>query len=888
MVHLRNFLLACYLLIFGQGFASHIIGGDIYYNDLGNNNYRFFITLYRDCASTGAQYDDPLYLSIFTQGNVHYQTVQVPFPGSVILPINFNNPCATQPSGICVERATYQVVLNLPPIPGGYTVSYQRCCRGPNITNLQFPDDTGLTLVATIPGLNTNAYNNSSPRFSNYPPVLLCNNDQLIFDHVATDPDGDQLVYSLVTPNAGANSGNPQPLQMPAPPYFPVTWQSNFSAAVPLGPGSSTTIDPNTGILTVNPNLIGLFVVGVRVQEYRNGQLIGQTVRDFLFRVFDCNIQLAAILPLQTQLPNFNGYCDGLTIQFDNQSFGGTTYAWDFGVPGTNTDVSTLFEPTYTYPSSGTYTAQLIVNPGQNCTDTAYIQIIVNQELSVSWSSVDSLCLENNSFDFTAQVSSPTANLTWLFPSSASVQQASTSTVSGVNFNLPGYQVITIEANTSFCQASFSDSIFIHNDPIAGIALPSQASCLGYTLTFGNTSQNANLYSWDFGNGLVSNAVNPTITFPGPGIYPVTLIAGSAPFCLDTTQLNVTINDPITLAMTYSDSLCIDEFYTFDAQASGPTGTTFYWDFGPNATPNTSTQLLGNTVLFNQSGLQQIMLIGQNPQCADTLTETVHVFGHPSIDFMILNALQCAPYEAQFINLSQIEVPTTFIWNLGDGTSAQSSSVSHIYYQPGNYTVSLTLIEQYGCLDTLYMAQQDLVTVHPSPIAGFNVNPSKVDVCQNEATFTDASIGATLYQYLVEDRSYQYHTANFVHAYGRGGTDYPMQVVANDFGCTDTAYATVEVEPFSIYAPNTFIPDGNGRNDVFKVVTDFGVTDWSLEIFNRWGERVFQSSNPNQGWDGTFENLPCQDGQYNYVVKFRPCHEPYIRRQREGVINLLR
>jgi len=233
---LKTLFLSLSLLLSGWSVASHIIGGDIYYNFLGNNQYRFFITLYRDCASTGAQYDDPLYLSIFTQGNVHYQTVQVPFPGSVVLPINFNNPCATQPTGICVERAIYQVVLTLPPIPGGYTVSYQRCCRGPNITNLQFPDDTGLTLVAQVPGSNTNASNNSSPRFTNYPPVLLCNNDQLIFDHSATDPDGDQLVYSLVTPNAGANSGNPQPLQMPPPPYFPVTWQSNFNAAVPLGP----------------------------------------------------------------------------------------------------------------------------------------------------------------------------------------------------------------------------------------------------------------------------------------------------------------------------------------------------------------------------------------------------------------------------------------------------------------------------------------------------------------------------------------------------------------------------------------------------------------------------------------------------------------------------
>jgi hypothetical protein len=66
---LKTLFLSLSLLLSGWSVASHIIGGDIYYNYLGNNQYRFFITLYRDCASTGAQYDDPLYLSIFTQGN---------------------------------------------------------------------------------------------------------------------------------------------------------------------------------------------------------------------------------------------------------------------------------------------------------------------------------------------------------------------------------------------------------------------------------------------------------------------------------------------------------------------------------------------------------------------------------------------------------------------------------------------------------------------------------------------------------------------------------------------------------------------------------------------------------------------------------------------------
>ncbi|MFM7301504.1 MAG: PKD domain-containing protein, partial [Crocinitomicaceae bacterium] len=375
----------------------------------------------RDCNSTGAEYDNPLKLTIYNAGDVLIQDLSVPFPGSVILPLNFNNPCATPPTNICLERAIYSTVVTLPPTPGGYTVSYQRCCRGPNISNLINPDDAGLTLTTRVPGSETGFTNNSSPRFNNYPPILLCNNEEKIIDHSATDPDGDSLVYALITPFTGGSSANPAPNQALPPPYFPVQWISPFSAQSPLGPGSVTTINPQTGILTVNPNMIGLFVVGVVVKEYRNGVLVGQTIRDFLFRVFNCNITLQAILPQQEDLATFVSYCQGLTVQFENNSYGGSTYSWDFGVQGTNSDVSTAFAPVFTFPQPGTYEARLIVNQGQPCTDTAFMSVTINNPLSISWTSQDSLCILNNSFDFVGNMSNPSANFSWVFDTDAQV-----------------------------------------------------------------------------------------------------------------------------------------------------------------------------------------------------------------------------------------------------------------------------------------------------------------------------------------------------------------------------------------------------------------------------------------------------------------------------------
>jgi len=307
--------------------GAHIVGGDVYYDYLGNNNYRFYISVYRDCHSSGAAYDDPMSLAVFNASNFMVQNVDVPFTGSQQLPIVFNNPCVNPPNTICTELAVYTVVLNLPPVVGGYNVTYQRCCRTAAITNLINPSQTGITLTCHVPGVDINANINSSPRFTNYPPLLLCNNEDLIFDHSATDPDGDQLVYSLVTPLHGGSTINPQPIPPQSPPYPPITWNGAFSAANPLGGGATINIDPNTGLLTASPNWTGMFVVGVQVEEIRNGIVINRTVRDFIFEVFNCTFQMQSILPTQEQLPDFISYCQGLTINFVNNSYGSTISA---------------------------------------------------------------------------------------------------------------------------------------------------------------------------------------------------------------------------------------------------------------------------------------------------------------------------------------------------------------------------------------------------------------------------------------------------------------------------------------------------------------------------------------------------------------------------------
>ncbi len=161
------------------------------------------------------------------------------FRGLDTLPPTINDPCTIPPLDFCYEVTTYIDTINLPPLAGGYQISYQRCCRGPSVTNLNTPEDQGLTLTVKIPPA-ADAICNSSPRFDNYPPLLLCAGEELVFDHSATDPDGDVIVYELYEPFQGGTSSVPAPSPASPPPYTPVQWLGGFTEITPFGPGPIT------------------------------------------------------------------------------------------------------------------------------------------------------------------------------------------------------------------------------------------------------------------------------------------------------------------------------------------------------------------------------------------------------------------------------------------------------------------------------------------------------------------------------------------------------------------------------------------------------------------------------------------------------------------------
>lgn len=531
------------LLVFSlsSSYAAHIVGGEIYYDCLGNDDYRVTLKIYRDCNSGAAQYDSPLILGAYRQSNnTLYNVYNIPFPGSAVLPVVFNNPCVSPPNNICIEEAIYTTVINLPASPDGYTLTYQRCCRGPAIINLTNPDMEGLTLTTKIPGTSTGVLCNSSPRFNNYPPLLLCNNEELVFDHSATDPDGDELVYEFTTPFNGGTQFQPLPNPPTAPPYTPVLWENNFDESQPFGTSGPVNLNPASGLLNAAPDLLGKFVMSVTAKEYRNGVLINETIRDFIFTVFNCEVTLSSIIVPQEDLDTFVSYCEGLTISFENNSFGGTNYFWDFDDPNNPNSTSTEFEPTYTFSEPGIYNVTLVVNPGWTCTDSMVQTFQVLDELTSFYEPPDPQCITGNSFNFLGQGDYlSTATFNWDFGPNATPSSANTEGVNNVVFDTSGYIPVTFTAELGICLGVYTDSILVYPEPKIDFTADTSFACAPHSIGFYDLGETYGLteYYWDFGDGNQSNLENPVHTYQNPGVYIVTLQTNEIDGCETTLTL---------------------------------------------------------------------------------------------------------------------------------------------------------------------------------------------------------------------------------------------------------------------------------------------------------------------------------------------------------------
>lgn len=643
--------------------SAHIIGGELTYECLGNGSYRFTLKLYRDCLGGGADFDGApngffteATISLFQgSNNQPLKTYNETNPVIENIPIAESNPCIVPPSGICVESGVYTWTDNLPIINDSYTLSYQRCCRNNTISNLINPGDVGSTYSIEItPSAQSSC--NSSPVFENLPPIVICSNQELEFDFSATDSDGDILVYSLCSPlvgggnDTGANAYSytgvaPDPDS--PPPYSGVPFLfGQYSASNPMGGSPPLSIDATTGLLTGVPIFLGQFVVGVCVEEYRNGELLSTVTRDFQFNVTTCQPTVEAQLNV-SEIDDDGNYrikvCGDSMVSIDNISYQLNfidDFLWTLDIGTDTLENSADFDPTFNLPGVGTYPGNLVLNPGLFCDDSINFIIDVFPGLEAGFDFEYDTCDYGpvTFFDLSESGAGPNTVIGWNWAFGDGDVSDNQNPIH--LYKIPGDLNVNLTIrDTNQCENQISQVVQYFPVPDLLILEPNRfAGCVPDSIFFLNLSvpiDSTYDIVWDFGDGNIGEGVSPYHFYQDTGVFSINLDITSPVGCKTDTFFEELITmlpnavagfdyNPNEVSNFEPEVNFIDE--SIDAAA-------FYWNFN-----NSDFSIDQNPVhTFLDTGLVSVtQIVTHESGCRDTSITILDVI--PKVSYFLPNA----------------------------------------------------------------------------------------------------------------------------------------------------------------------------------------------------------------------------------------------------------
>lgn len=537
--------------------------------------------------------------------------------------------------------------------------------------------------------------------------------------------------------------------------------------------------------------------------------------------------------------------CIGASVTLSGS--GASTYTWNNGV--TN---GISFSPvaTATYTVTGTN--------GNGCVNTDQVLVTVNQLPIVNAGPDQDVC-QGTSVSLSG---SGASTYTW-----------NNGAVNGVSFTqVVGtitYTVIGTDING--CINTDQAAITVNPTPVVN-AGPDQIICIGTSVTLSGTGTAT--YSWN-------NGVSQGVAFtPSVGTVIYTVTGTSVEGCVTSDDVTVTVN-PLPTVFAGND-VVVCEGSTVTLTGSG--AATYSWNNG-----------IANGIQFTPTlGTTNYIVTGTSAAgCVNSDQVDVTVNPIPVVSFSPDVTSGCAPLTVNLTNTTPNSVDC--LWTISNGTVITGcGTVPVTFTQGGCYDVTLTTTSNNGCVGIF--TANNLICVENDPIASFSPSSNIVTTNNTEVIFTNESIGATSYYWTFGDATQASTEINPTHIYPdvESGNYLVTLIAYSPLGCTDTALAYINVvEELIFYVPNTFTPDVDNYNPVFQPVftSGFDPYDFTMLIFNRWGEIVFETHDATVGWNGTYgsngEIQMCQDGTYTWKIEFKTKLNDE-RKMVVGHVNLLR
>ncbi|MDF3027752.1 MAG: hypothetical protein K0S23_2059 [Fluviicola sp.] len=421
--------------------------------------------------------------------------------------------------------------------------------------------------------------------------------------------------------------------------------------------------------------------------------------------------------------------------------------------------------------------------------------------------------------------------------------------------------------NTLGCQKC--TTVTLTNPPLIVMSVSNDTLiCQNGTATIWASATGGSTYSyhWDHSPALVAvTQVNPSAN----AYYPVQ--AESNLGCWSNRDSIYVMMNPVLSATMSADAFtCPGYEDSLTVYASGGIGApyTITWSTGQTDVGTEST--------LNDSPLQTTTYSVTIDDVCETTPVTIsgiiNAYPVPVPQIAVDQATKCEPAVFTLYNLDSLNTVST-IWRISNGDEfVDMDSILTSSTMNGAYDVQLIVTSPDGCIDSTTFPAY--LTVMQTPVADFKWSPDPITMFNTQVLFTQYSLYANTYEWSFPGASPNSSTNDdqtVLYPDGQTGSYYVTLIATSYLGCKDTVTKEVRILPeVIIYAPNAFTPDGDEFNQTWRVhIEGIDKYDFDLQIYNRWGELIWESHDANAGWDGTYNGKLAPQGTYTWVIRTR-------------------
>ncbi len=581
------------------------------------------------------------------------------------------------------------------------------------------------------------------------------------------------------------------------------------------------------------------------------------------------NIPIARI-NIPDTMQCFNGHL----FKFKDSSSGKyLNYQWSLG--NSTSDTARNIDSVQ-YSSPGIYTIKLLVkNQYPSCIDSSSRSIYVLSSPKANFTTnKDTQCLNANLFNLsnTSTFTQTYASTSWLYQSGSMNGSDTNFSLLNKSFNDTGsIRVQLVVRDKEACTDTFVKFIRVASHTKSFLSINDSIQCFnGNRFVFKTAIPNGETRTWYINHALAqSGNIDSLIkTMSTAGTHKISIKGNNPLGCGDSsTSQFIVLPKPIADFSINNDSQCYNAqsfVLTSTSMATGDIINTATYKVD-NSSVYTTPDVVG--LNFGKSGQIPVQLkISTLENCSDSILKYLTVLPLPVVS--ILGDTVCLGEVSTFDAKQDSGNPVkTWNWDFGDGNTGSGKTTNCVYSFSGNYSIKLLVTDVYNCSNSFTANGSQVVNPLPNP--NFGISVSDFGINQSRISLKATENNALQYNWRFPNgKTANKDTASItINDLLKGDIHL---IVTNQFGCIDSSYQYIYVYPnnFNVYIPSAISLNNDLLNDNFRPIGLGANKDYSMSIYNRWGEMIFNTTDPEKGWDGKYMDEFVMEGVYTYYIQF--------------------